>query len=279
MARANDSSADGQLQWTSFPAGEAGFFRAPTLLFGPSEALLIDGGFTLADGRAVAEAISATGRKLTCIYVSQSDPDYYFSLRPITERFPGAPVIAATDTIAAIKSSVEKKLSIWGPQLGDNGPKTLTDVVIPTAYDGGELLVDGNPIHVMAARNLANRRYLWAPSIAAIFGGVLVFSGVHVWTADTTSAEERSAWINELEAMLERRPAVVVPGHMTPIAPTGPEAIVYTRDYLRAFEQELTKAADGAELIAAMTRRYPDAGMSVALQIGAKVATGEMNWG
>jgi len=61
------------------------------LLFGPSEALLIDGGFTLADGRAVAEAISATGRKLTCIYVSQSDPDYYFSLRPITERFPGAP--------------------------------------------------------------------------------------------------------------------------------------------------------------------------------------------
>lgn len=107
----------------------------------------------------------------------------------------------------------------------------------------------------------------------------MVFSGVHVWTADTSSAEERSAWISELEAMLGRRPAVVVPGHMTPIAPTGPEAIVYTREYLRAFEEELTKAADSAELIAAMTRRYPDAGMSVALQIGAKVATGEMNWG
>ena len=32
-------------------------------------------------------------------------------------------------------------------------------------------------------------------------------------------------------------------------------------------------------LIAAMTARYPDAGMGVALQIGAKVATGEMKWG
>ena len=32
-------------------------------------------------------------------------------------------------------------------------------------------------------------------------------------------------------------------------------------------------------LIAAMTARYPDAGMGVALQVGAKVATGEMKWG
>jgi hypothetical protein len=29
----------------------------------------------------------------------------------------------------------------------------------------------------------------------------------------------------------------------------------------------------------AMKRRYPDAGMGVALEIGAKVAMGEMKWG
>ena len=46
-----------------------------------------------------------------------------------------------------------------------------------------------------------------------------------------------------------------------------------------AFEEELAKATNSAELIAAMTKRYPDAGMGVALQIGAKVATGEMKWG
>ena len=39
------------------------------------------------------------------------------------------------------------------------------------------------------------------------------------------------------------------------------------------------KAADSASLIAAMTQRYPTAGMGVALQIGAKVAKGEMKWG
>jgi hypothetical protein len=49
--------------------------------------------------------------------------------------------------------------------------------------------------------------------------------------------------------------------------------------YLLAFEIELAKASDSAALIAAMTQRYPDAGMAVALQIGAKVAKGEMKWG
>jgi hypothetical protein len=38
-------------------------------------------------------------------------------------------------------------------------------------------------------------------------------------------------------------------------------------------------ASDSAALVAAMTKRYPNAGMGVALQIGAKVAKGEMTWG
>lgn len=267
------------LHWQSFPAGEHGFFRAPVLLWGATEAVLVDGGFTLPDGRALADAIGATGRTLTTIYVSQSDPDYYFSLAPIKAAFPDARVLAAPETIAAIEANVSKKLATWGPQLGDNGPKTLDDVVMPTPFADTALTVDGARVEIVAADGLANRRYLWVPSLSAIVGGVLVFSGVHVWTADTNSPAGRAAWIAQLDAMLARDPAVVVPGHMTPDAPTGAAALAYTRDYLRAFEEELATAADSAALIAAMTARYPDAGMGVALQVGAKVATGEMAWG
>ena len=77
-----------------FPAGERGFFRAPVLLSGARQAILVDGGFTLDDGRTLTAAIQATGKQLTTIYVSQSDPDYYFSLRPVREAFPDARVIA-----------------------------------------------------------------------------------------------------------------------------------------------------------------------------------------
>ena len=266
------------LTWKHFPAGEHGFFRAPVLISGASEAVLIDGGFTLPDGKALVEAIEAGGKKLTTIYISQSDPDYYFSLAPIKAAFPGARVIAASATIAAIKGNVEKKLATWGPQLKENGPQALGDIVMPEAFDGRSLTVEGQSIEVVDADGLANRRYIWVPALNAVFGGVLLFSGVHVWTADTQSAEARAAWVKTLDAMATRKPAVVVPGHMAPDVATDSSAIRYTRDYLMAFEEELGSAADSAALIAAMTRRYPGAGMGVALQIGAKVAKGEMKW-
>ena len=272
-------AADSKLRWKHFPAGPNGFFRAPVLLSGPTEALLIDGGFSYPDGRALAEAIKATGKKLTAIYISQSDPDYYFSLKPVREAFPGAKVIAASATLEAIKGSVEKKLAVWGPQLKENGPQTLSDVVLPEPFDGLSLTVDSETVEIVAAEGLANRRYLWVPSLKALFGGVMIFSGVHVWTADTPTKEQRAAWIANLDKIAERSPAVVVAGHSTPNAPTDLSGVQHTRAYLVAFEEELAKANDSAALKAAMEVRFPNLGMGVALDIGSKVAKGEMKWG
>jgi glyoxylase-like metal-dependent hydrolase (beta-lactamase superfamily II) len=267
------------LQWQHFPAGERGFFRAPVLLSGAREAILIDAGFSLPDGRAVAEAIKASGKTLTTIYISQSDPDYYFSLGPIKAAFPAARVIAASATIAAIKGNVEKKIATWAPQLKENGPQQLSDIVFPDAFDGASLNLEGHTIEIVAAVGLENRRYLWVPSLNAVFGGVLVFSNLHVWTADTPTPQARAAWIKTLDEIAARKPAVVVPGHMAVKGALDVSAIAYTRGYLLAFEEELARAADSAALIAALTRRYPDASLAPALQIGAKVAKGEMKWG
>lgn len=272
-------AAKSTLSWKHFPAGENGFFRAPVLVSGAKDAILIDAGFTFPDGKAIAEAIKATGKTLTTIYVSQSDPDYYFGLTPIKAAFPAARVIAAPATIEAIKGSVAKKLATWGPQLKENGPQTLADVVIPEAFDGHKLHLEGHDIEIVDANGLANRRYLWVPSLSAIFGGVLVFSGTHVWTADTATAEARGVWAKNLDAMAARKPTTVIPGHLAPGAAIDVSAITFTRGYLVAFEEELAKATNSAELIAAMTKRYPNLGMGIALQIGAKVAKGEMKWG
>jgi glyoxylase-like metal-dependent hydrolase (beta-lactamase superfamily II) len=267
------------LTWKHFPAGEQGFYRAPVLVAGATEAVLIDAGFTLSDGRAVAQAIQATGKRLTTIYISQSDPDYYFSLGPIKSAFPDSRVIAAAATVDAIKASVTKKLAVWGPQLKENGPQTLADIFLPTAFDEKTLTVDGQAIEIVDAQGLANRRYLWVPSLAAVFGGVLVFSGVHVWTADTKSVEQRAAWLANLDLIQKRQPAIVVPGHMAADVATDVSGIVHTRRWLTAFEEELAKAKASAPLNAAMKARFPGLGMTVALDIGAKVATGEMQWG
>ncbi|WP_211885967.1 MBL fold metallo-hydrolase [Plastoroseomonas hellenica] len=267
------------LSWRHHPAGPSGFFRAPVLLSDASDAILIDGGWTLSDGRALAEAIRATGRRLRMIYVSQSDPDFYFSLSPIKAAFPEARVVAAPETLAAIRANVQSKLATWSPQLRENGPQTLADIVMPEALDAPALELGAERIEIVPAAGLQNRRYLWAPSLKAVFGGVLLFNRVHVWTADTQTREARAAWVATLDAIAARDPAIVVAGHMTPDAPVDAAAIRYTRDYLLAFEEELGRTADSAALIAAMQARYPGLGMGIALEIGAKVAKGEMRWG
>jgi hypothetical protein len=74
------------------------------------------------------------------------------------------------------------------------------------------------------------------------------------------------------------KPAVVVPGHMAAGAKLDASAIRYTRDYLRRFQAEAVRAKNAAQLIDAMKKAYPRAGLLMALEIGAKVAKAEMTW-
>ncbi|MGO4125889.1 MBL fold metallo-hydrolase [Inquilinus sp. YAF38] len=272
-------AADGKLSWRFFQANAAGFRRTPVLLSGARDAILIDGGFNLSDGRKLAEAIKATGKRLTTVFVSCSDPDYYFSLRPIVDAFPSAKVIARPVTVEAIRASVEAKLKVWGPQLGDNGPQSLADVVVPVASDAAALDLEGRRIEIVEVPGMHDRRYLWVPGLQAVFGGVLVGSGIHVWVADTATLESRIAWIEALDAIAARKPKIVVPGHQVEGAPQGVEAVRFTRDYLVTFNEAAGKAKDSAALVAAMKDRFPDLADVSSLELGAKVVKGEMRWG
>ena len=270
---------DTAVQWSGIRADGYGFFRAPVLLTGKTDAVLIDGGFSFSDGDALVKEIQATGKNLKTIYISQSDPDFYFSLSPVTAAFPEARVIAATATIDAINANVQKKIDVWGPKLGENGPRNRDQIVFADAYDAPTIELEGTRIEIVTATAIPNRRYLWVPSINAIVGGVMVFDALHVWTADTATPELRAGWVEELNGMLARTPSVVVAGHAAQGINNGVRSIEYTRDYLLAFEKEVAKSKDSAELIAAMQFRYPGIGLEVALQIGSKVAKGEMKWG
>ena len=49
---------------------------------------------------------------------------------------------------------------LWAPQLKENGPQKLVDIVFPEAYDGPALMLEGNTIEIVNAQGLENRRYL-----------------------------------------------------------------------------------------------------------------------
>jgi glyoxylase-like metal-dependent hydrolase (beta-lactamase superfamily II) len=256
-----------------FPAGSRN--KTATLVTGQREALVVDAGFTRADGHRLAAAVLDSGRSLTTVFISHGDPDFYFGAEVLDDAFPEARFVATPHVIEHIQHSYAAKLKAWAA-LGANLPTRLVDLQPLT----GDLVVEGHRFELKGGvAQLPDRHYLWQAEQRAILGGVLLFQQEHVWVADTATAEQRAAWIGLLEEMAALDPHLVVPGHGLPGAPADMTAIANTRDYLLAFEAELAKATGGAALTEALLARYPGYGMVIAAQIGAKVATGEMTWG
>lgn len=256
-----------------FPAGIKN--KTATLVTGESEALLVDAGFTRADGHRLAAEVLDSGKKLTTVLISHGDPDFYFGAEVLADAFPDARFLATEHVIEHIQHSYEGKLKAW-EALGANLPTRLVGLEPLT----GDITFEDHRFELRGGSGeLPDRHYLWQAEHRAIVGGVLLFQKEHVWVADTAKAEQRAAWIDLLDEMAALDPQLVVPGHRLPDTPADASAITATRDYLTAFEEELGKATDGTALTEALVRRYPDHGMLIAAQIGAKVAKGEMTWG
>lgn len=78
----------GNLKLEVFNASENSFGVASVIVSGKNDAVLIDTQFTLADAEKVAQEIKKSGKKLTTIYISHADPDYYFGLEFFKKYFP-----------------------------------------------------------------------------------------------------------------------------------------------------------------------------------------------
>jgi glyoxylase-like metal-dependent hydrolase (beta-lactamase superfamily II) len=256
-----------------FPVGSKN--KTATLITGEREALLVDAGFTRADGHRLVAEVLDSGKTLTTLFVSHADPDYYWGTEVIADAFPDAKVVATPPVIEAIARKYESKLKAW-EAVGVNRPSRLVDLA-PLV---GDLVLESHRFELKGGHPaIPDRHYLWQQEARAIVGGVLVFSNEHVWVADTPTPEQRQGWIAMLDEMAALDPQLVVPGHRLPDAATDATAIGYTRDYLTALDGILDAAPDAAAATAALLERHPTAGMVIAAQIGAKVLKGEMSWG
>lgn len=259
------------------PGAQSIFPVSSQIVSGPTEAVLIDAQFQRNDAEVLVEKVRATGKKLTTIYISHSDPDYYFGLDVVHKAFPDAKIVATKETVAAIEASKDGKLAHWGPIMEDNAPKAL---LVPQALSELTLKVDGQVLEVRGPEPA--RTFVWIPSLKTVVGGIPVSANIHVWMADTQTEQSRRDWLGTLDAITALKPKTVIPGHYLPNAdgsqPDSPQTVIDTRDYLLAFEQEAKKAVDSKQLIAAMQTRYPDLADESSLELGAQVIKGEVKW-
>lgn len=269
------SAAD--LTITHYNPGENAIFPTSSVLVsGEKELMLFDAQFSVKDGKKVVEQIKNSGKELSMIYISSGDPDYYFGLEPIVAAFPDVKVVASEAVVKHIERTKDAKLAYWGPILKEGAP---SKVVVPTVLNDTTLTLEGKRIEVKEINT--HDAYLWVPSAETVFGGVSVYSGVHVWMADTQSKQERAQWSQSLERMKALKPKNVIPGHYLGDMPKGVEGIQFTMNYIADIEQTLEKLSkpSSSEISAAMKAKYPQfAATEGDLELGAKVLSGEMEW-
>jgi len=259
-----------------YNASENSFGVASVIISGKTDAVLIDAQFTLADAEKVAQEIKSSGKKLTTIYVSHADPDYYFGLEIFKKYFPDVVAYASPASVEAIKASAQKKLDVWGERLG----KAITsNVVLPQVLKGNSIELEGQKLEIIGLEEFPNKTFVWIPSIKAVVGGINIFGTTfNLWMADAQTPEARKNWIDVLDKISALKPEIVIPAHANSNSPFDITAINHTKSYIQFYEEALKTNTTSEALITALKAKYPALTFETALQIGAKVNTGEMKW-
>lgn len=258
------------------PGADAIFPVSSVLVSGEKDAILVDAQFGKSQAQHLVDKIRASGKQLTTIYISHGDPDYYFGLDTLTSAFPKAKVVAPQPVVEHIKATVKDKLAFWGPKMGTDVP---AKTIIPQVLKGHSLTLEGRSLEVIGLDGKQpDRTFVWIPSIKAVVGGVVVAENIHVWMADTQSAQSHKDWLITLNTIDSLKPQTIIPGHYLGDSSRSLKAVQFTADYIKAFDEETAKAKDSAQLIEAMKKRYPNLGEESSLELSAKVAKGEMNW-
>jgi glyoxylase-like metal-dependent hydrolase (beta-lactamase superfamily II) len=241
-----------------FTGNEDSWGVTSTLIYGKTEAILVDSQFRISQANKLADRVAATGCHLKGIIITHPDDDHYIGTAVLHQRFPNAPIYMTAAAREEFKRTSGESLAMQKAQAPSETPDSLP---MPEALPATIFSVDGQAVEVIKDFQgdvlKPMNSFIWVPSLDAIVAGDVVFSGVHPWLANS-SAESRSAWHQSLELISALHPRIVVAGHKgNPGLPDSPEAIAFMHNYLNDFESARREATNADELVAAMSRRYP----------------------
>ncbi|MEN3931100.1 MBL fold metallo-hydrolase [Microvirga sp. W0021] len=264
----------GDLNVKVYNPGDKGIFSVTsTILYGDKDAILVDAQFQKQHAEKLVSMIKETGKELKAIYISQSDPDFYFGLDTVKKAFPNAKVFSTAQTAYLISASKDDKLAVWKDKLKEDAPQEL---IVPEAIKG-KLTLEGVDIDIKEDKKDPAHSYLWVAPLKTVLGGVSVSTGSHLWLADAQSETAIDNWISQIQSMKALNPSQVIPSHYK-TADYSPEALTFVEGYLKNFKQAIQENKSSQDIISYMTEKYPDLPGKASLEMGAKVYRGEIPW-
>jgi hypothetical protein len=101
---------------------------------------------------------------------------------------------------------------------------------------------------------------VWIPSIKTLYASDVLFNQAHLFTCELT-LEERKQWIEDVDKIETYGAEVIIPGHQKPGMPFDGRSLDFTRGYLIATEEELTRTTDRESFFYNMADRFPKANL------------------
>ncbi|SHF13406.1 MBL fold metallo-hydrolase [Chryseobacterium vrystaatense] len=255
------------------PGPKAIFPITSTIIYGDKDAVLIDAQFQKQYAEQLVKEIKATGKNLRTVFISHSDPDFYFGLDVIKKAFPNVKIISTAQTAYLIAASKDDKMAVWKPQLKEDAP---SEIIIPEAvYSIPDL--EGNKIEIKQNGEDPAHSFVWIPSFKTVVGGISVSVDSHIWMADTQNTKAIDQWIAQIDAMKALKPEQVVPSHFAKLS-LSPQSLDFVKTYLENYKKAVTENKTSAAVVDFMVKKYPELHGKDELEMGAKVFFGEISW-
>jgi len=232
--------------------------NSSTLIYGETDAVLVDVFLAIEHTKTLANSIAATGKNLKYIYITHPHGDHFYGLQLILDRFPGAIAIATPAVAKECAEQVQPEVinGFWAPRFPGQIPEKLA---VPQAMESDEFELEGNKLVVIQTgfSDTHDSTSLYVPSIGLVVAGDVAYNGVHLYTAETTP-ETRKEWRSSLDRLAALQPKWVVAGHKQPALPDDPSILAVTKKYLQDFDRLNTETSTNLELYNRMLEIYPD---------------------
>src|SRR5258707_13194998 len=202
MMTRNDSPQD-TLKWEVFvtpgipivtpdrPAGiRETYFQAmaSTLIYGKSDAVLVDAFMTIDQANALADWVAFRKKNLTTVYITHGHGDHWFGAGTLLERFPNAKVVATPDVVKVMRQHASPEIleKVWKAGFPNQIPDSL---VIAEELEGNVIDLEG---HELVAVELGhtdtdNTTCLNVPSIGLVVAGDAAYNDVHLYLAESNA--------------------------------------------------------------------------------------------
>jgi glyoxylase-like metal-dependent hydrolase (beta-lactamase superfamily II) len=273
-----NASGQSSLSTKTVYSDEDGFEVASVIVMGKKDAVLLDAQWTLSNAHRVISEILATGKNLTTIYLSHAHPDHYFGAGVIAQAFPNAKVVAIPSEADMMNTQFFGKIEHWESIIGAQNVCRVSAKIESLKENYFEL--EGQRLEIIS-KVMGDMRYntmVWIPSSKTLYGSDVLFNQAHPFTCECTK-EERAQWIADVDKIETMGAEVIIPGHQKPGCQFDKSSLDFTREYIRATEEELVKTDSVGEFYYAMANRFPDANL-VRLSNGmnAMVFKGGLDW-